>query len=76
MARRSEVKAHMAQKITTLKIQGMHCDGCAQTVARELRSVNGVTEVTAEFEKKRAIVVIHSAHADRERLTKAVTEGP
>ena len=41
---------------TELKIEGMHCAGCAGSIERSLRRLEGVQEVLVDFNKKRAII--------------------
>lgn len=41
---------------TTIKIEGMHCDGCAQTVKRVLEREPGVREAAVSFEAGEARV--------------------
>jgi Cu+-exporting ATPase len=39
---------------TKLKIEGMHCQGCARAVSNVLGSVEGVTGVSVDLEHGRA----------------------
>lgn len=41
---------------TILKVEGMHCAGCAGSIERALRRVEGVKEVTADLRHKRVTV--------------------
>ena len=41
---------------TTLTIEGMHCAGCAGSIERALKRLEGVREVTVDRERKRAVV--------------------
>ena len=45
---------------TTLEIHGMHCAGCARSIERSLRQVNGVQDVVVDLNAKRAVVTHHS----------------
>lgn len=56
-----------------LIIEGMTCDGCANTVLRKLQSIEGVTEVTVRRETNSALIkgenevsneAIHASLAD------------
>lgn len=40
----------------TLKITGMHCGGCTNTVTRALKAVSGVVDVTVSLPTGEAIV--------------------
>ncbi|MGN6582165.1 MAG: heavy-metal-associated domain-containing protein [Rhizobiaceae bacterium] len=39
---------------TNLKIEGMHCDGCARAVRNVLSRVEGVTSVSVDLERGQA----------------------
>lgn len=41
---------------TVLKVEGMHCAGCAGSIDRALKRVDGVREVDVDRERKRAVV--------------------
>jgi len=41
---------------TTLRIEGMHCAGCAGSVERALKRIEGVRAVEVDRERKRAVV--------------------
>ena len=36
-------------KTLTLKVPGMHCEGCAQNIQKSLSKINGLTNVQADF---------------------------
>jgi len=40
----------------TLTISGMHCSGCANSVERALRELEGVTEATVDLKNESASV--------------------
>ena len=50
--------------VTVLKIKGMMCGSCAQTVEKTLRKLDGVRTVDVELKKDKAVV----AH-DRAKVT-------
>jgi copper chaperone len=56
----------------TMKIGGMTCGGCAATVTRVLRAVNGVSSVDVSLEQAAARVEYDPGAATREQLTAAV----
>jgi copper chaperone CopZ len=39
-----------------LNIEGMHCDGCAETIKASLEETAGVRDVDVTFKRKAAIV--------------------
>ena len=56
----------------TLKIGGMTCGGCVDSVARVLRAVAGVQKVEVSLERAVADVHYDPARTDRNRLKEAV----
>jgi len=58
---------------TILKIEGMHCAGCAGSIERALGRVEGVKDVKVDREAGRA-VIDHGASVSREALTALVNE--
>ena len=59
-------------KLVTLKIEGMHCDGCAQTIRRLIERKPGVKTTTVSFEDGAARVLYDPAATDENRLIAAV----
>lgn len=41
---------------TELKVDGMHCAGCAGSIERALKRVEGVRGVEVDRERKRAVI--------------------
>ncbi len=39
----------MAERITVLKVGGIHCEGCAGNIERALRAIEGVKEVKVDM---------------------------
>ena len=62
-------------KSVILKIQGMHCGGCAQSVKRLLEREPGVERADVAYESGEARVVFDPAMLDERRLI-AVVEQP
>ena len=58
-------------KSVTLKIEGMHCDGCAETLGALLRRESGVNTAAVTFEKGEARILFDPASTDEERLIAA-----
>lgn len=52
----------MKKKLT---IEGMKCDGCADTVLQCLKSIEGVTEASVNLENKSALVESHNEVSDQ-----------
>ena len=58
---------------TVLKIEGMHCAGCAGSIERALGRVDGVKEVKVDREAGRA-EIDHQARVSREVIVGLVNE--
>lgn len=59
--------------LTTLKIEGMSCQGCVRNVTQILQSQAGVTKAEVSLEKAQAQVE-HSAEADPQTLCAVVND--
>ena len=46
---------------TSFSVKGMHCDGCAKTVAKKVKAVEGVAECTVDLQGERATVGMDDA---------------
>ena len=62
-------------KSIALKIEGMHCDGCAETLQALLKREPGVKTVSVAFEDAEARIVYDPAAIDEEQLV-AATQRP
>lgn len=62
-------------KSVTLKVQGMHCDGCANTIKAFVEREPGVKTVAVIFESGEARILYDPATTDEDRLV-AVVERP
>lgn len=58
---------------TTVKVNGMMCGHCKATVEKALKALPGVTDATADLEKKQAVVT-HDGSVSVEAMLKAVTD--
>jgi len=58
---------------TILKIEGMHCAGCAGSIERSLGRVEGVKDVKVDREAGRA-VIDHEGRVTREALANRVND--
>ncbi len=61
-------------KSVVLKIQGMHCGGCAQSVKRLLEREPGVKSAEVAFETGDARVLFDPAQLDEQRLIALVQQ--
>jgi copper chaperone len=48
--------ASASSATVTIRVEGMHCGGCASSVEKKLRATKGVHKVRVSFEKKEAWV--------------------
>lgn len=62
-------------KTLVISIEGMHCDGCAETVTALLTVETGVKAVTVSYADGRARVLYDPAAADEAKLVAAVERG-
>ena len=62
-------------KSLTLKIEGMHCDGCAETVKALLERSDGVQTASVTFASGEARILYDPAATSEGRLA-AVVEKP
>jgi copper chaperone CopZ len=61
-------------RVCTLKVSGMTCAGCEAAVKMAARSVEGVKEVKASYEKKNAEVTYDQAKTTPDAIAKVITE--
>jgi len=61
-----------ASKTTRIKIEGMHCGGCASSVAKKLKATPGVESVEVSFENKEAVVIYDDKKTNDAKLREAV----
>ncbi len=62
---------NVATKTVTLSVPGMTCRVCPITVKKALESVNGVRQVSVNFDAKTATVIFNPQQANVSELTKA-----
>ncbi|MET4808214.1 heavy-metal-associated domain-containing protein [Limibacillus sp. MBR-115] len=62
-------------KTTVLSVNGMHCDGCAQTIEALLSRVPGVRKAEASYEGRRARILHDQEQAPVRNLIAAIAKG-
>ena len=62
-------------KTVVISIEGMHCDGCAETIKALLTAETGVKAVAVSFKEGRARVLYDPAVVDAARLVTAIEQG-
>ena len=61
-------------KTTQLNIEGMHCDGCVNSITNALKAVSGVSGVEVSLEQKRATVSYDPAQCGQDELKGAIED--
>ncbi|WMJ07739.1 heavy-metal-associated domain-containing protein [Nitrosomonas sp. sh817] len=64
----------MTLETATIKIKGMTCMGCVNSIKNVLSNVPGVTQIEATLEPPQAIVHFDSAVTKLDRLKDAITD--
>jgi len=59
-------------KSTTFRVDGMHCEGCAETVKAVLGAEDGVLAAEVSFESREARVLFDPARTDETRIALAI----
>jgi len=62
------------KKMISLKIGGMHCAGCALTIEKNLKNLDGVEKAEVSFASEKAIVVFNPRKVDLDKIEKAIQE--
>ena len=61
-------------KTVTLKIEGMHCDGCASTIKALIERQSGVQMVTVSFSEREARILYDPHVIGEDRLVAVVQQ--
>lgn len=56
----------------TLKISGMHCKGCVESVEQALTDIEGVHQVTVDLDENEATVMYEDDKAQAEDFKEAI----
>src|SRR5438067_10983198 len=59
-------------KLLLIKVEGMHCHKCEQTIRKALTGLSGVHEVEVDFPSRQASVLFDPATVTPKQLTEAV----
>lgn len=62
------------QQTVTLNIENMTCAMCTVTIKKALQKVEGVQEVTVDYDSKTATITFDSQQTDNAALIKATTD--
>jgi Cu+-exporting ATPase len=64
----------MAKEKTLIRISGMHCASCAQTIEKALKKEKGIINVNVNFATEKAVVEYDPAEITLERIGKIISE--
>jgi P-type Cu+ transporter len=62
----------MTQQKTQIKISGMHCAACAQTIEKALSKAEGVAKARVNLTTETAYVEYDDAYTDEEKLKEVI----
>ncbi|MDH3286649.1 MAG: cation transporter [Betaproteobacteria bacterium] len=62
-------------KTLTVTIEGMHCDGCAETIKALLTLETGVKAANVSYQERRARVLYDPTAVDEAKLVAAIEKG-
>lgn len=69
---RSIATAQPAQARVALRVEGMHCGGCATSLQTVLTRIEGVVAARVSFDESRAVVDYDPRRVTLERLVEAI----
>jgi Cu+-exporting ATPase len=64
----------MAKQKTVIRISGMHCVACAQTIEKALKHEAGITSASVNFATEKAVVEYDPAEVSLERIGEVIRE--
>lgn len=73
-AKDAPAKATAAKITRQFAVEGMHCDGCAQSITTALQAVPGIKSATVSFESKKATVVTEGEQLATYEIEKTISD--
>ena len=64
----------MTEVTRQFEVEGMHCDGCAQSITTALKAVPGVKSATVSFEAKKATVITEGEQPATSDIEKTISD--
>ncbi len=61
-------------KTVEIKVEGMSCGHCVNTVTNAISEVNGVQEVQVSLEKNNAVVTFDESQTSEDKIKQAVND--
>jgi copper chaperone CopZ len=71
-AQAQPAKPKAGESVATIKVDGVHCGGCAQHIKQALTAIGGVTDVTVEIKTGTVRVVFNPKKTDEKALRAAL----
>jgi mercuric transport protein len=68
------VAVSAATKTVTIRVEGMHCGGCASSVTKALKATEGVEDAQVSFEKGEAVVRFDDQKVTVEKLREVINK--
>ena len=65
-------KPAAAAQTVRIRINGMHCEGCAKTISDELKKAPGVSRAEITYVKKLGAVTLNPAKTSAAKVTKTI----
>lgn len=62
------VRSSGTYKSITLKVSGMHCDGCSKRLQKSLSKIDGVKDVNPDFKTEQVRIQFDENKADLEKI--------
>lgn len=60
--------------LALIRIEGMHCHKCGQTISKSIQRLPGVHEVEVDFPSHQASVLYNSSQVSLKQLTDTITQ--
>ena len=76
LPRSAVLAARADQRVVTLEIGGMTCEGCARSVRSQIEAMEGVSAVEVRFAQRRAYVVCTPVVSDSALVDAVERPGP
>jgi len=57
-----------------IKVMGMSCDHCVQTITKALEGINGISKVQVDLEKKQVTVDFEENQTDLKTISAKINE--
>lgn len=66
------INTEAATRAVTIRVEGMHCGGCATSIEKKLKATAGVEEARVSFEKGEAWVKFDDSKVTEAQLREAI----